>query len=372
MKNILIINPFTGKIGPNTFLLYITKYLSDNDYNITLIYPKCDEIIENIKPRFDKIFFLRYIELKPVKYIYKKLFIRFFSEFKLFLFLSKLLINNKYNFVIVNTEIYSFSSLPLFLSTKVLAVVHTLNFSNYSILNKIVLKIQNSFVSEYISVSNTVSKQLLLEGITKPISILHNVVENPIRVISHPKRNGNLIITCVCYPIISKGAHHLIEIIKRVISYNDKVIFVVIGWHSDIVDVDFKNKIERKILDYNLSRFIHLESLVDSVFPHVAQSDIFIQISENEAFGIVVAEAMSCKVPVISFNVGALHEVIDSNVNGFLIEPFNIQEFSQKILYLIDNHDSRVEFGENGYNKVKNHFSYSSFSRKLNTLIEKY
>lgn len=41
----------------------------------------------------------------------------------------------------------------------------------------------------------------------------------------------------------------------------------------------------------------------------------------EEPFGLVVVEALSCGTPVITFNRGAMSEIIDNEVNGYLIEP---------------------------------------------------
>ena len=47
----------------------------------------------------------------------------------------------------------------------------------------------------------------------------------------------------------------------------------------------------------------------------------------NEPFGMVVIEAMACGTPVIAMNKGAMPELIEHGVNGFLVK--NEQELSE-------------------------------------------
>ena len=46
----------------------------------------------------------------------------------------------------------------------------------------------------------------------------------------------------------------------------------------------------------------------------------------NEPFGMVIIEALACGTPVIAMNRGAMSEIIEHGVNGFLAE--NEEEFA--------------------------------------------
>ncbi len=49
-------------------------------------------------------------------------------------------------------------------------------------------------------------------------------------------------------------------------------------------------------------------------------SDLKLLLSEKEAFGLVMLEAMACGVPGIATNIGGIPEIIESGVNGYLVE----------------------------------------------------
>ena len=56
-------------------------------------------------------------------------------------------------------------------------------------------------------------------------------------------------------------------------------------------------------------------------------------------------EALSTGLPVVTTTVGGIPETIESGKNGFLAEPFHPQQFSEKILYLLEHPSFAAEMG---------------------------
>ena len=53
----------------------------------------------------------------------------------------------------------------------------------------------------------------------------------------------------------------------------------------------------------------------------MSAADLLVHPTLSEGFGLVVLEASSCGLPVVASNVGAIPDIIDDGVNGYLIEP---------------------------------------------------
>jgi L-malate glycosyltransferase len=65
-----------------------------------------------------------------------------------------------------------------------------------------------------------------------------------------------------------------------------------------------------------------------------------------ESFGLAALEAMACEVPVIATNVGGVPEVIEHNVDGFLVEPGNVAGAANLAIELLSRADRGREMGE--------------------------
>jgi len=93
--------------------------------------------------------------------------------------------------------------------------------------------------------------------------------------------------------------------------------------------------------------------------------DIFVLSSGNEeAFGIVLLEAMLGKVPVISSNAPGPSEVLAGT--GVQFESGDSNDLSAKMEHLINQPENeRQRLGEAGYQRVLANYSYKKFSEAL-------
>ncbi len=83
-------------------------------------------------------------------------------------------------------------------------------------------------------------------------------------------------------------------------------------------------------------------------------SDIIIQKSIREGFGLTVTEGLWKSKPVIGGNVGGIPIQIINGVNGFLVN--NINECAEKIIFLLKNPEISKKMGEKAKEYVRNNF----------------
>ena len=96
--------------------------------------------------------------------------------------------------------------------------------------------------------------------------------------------------------------------------------------------------------------------------------NVFALVSAREAFGLVLAEAMLNKLPVIATKVGGMKYIVDDNETGYVVEPFQVEAIAEKLEYLYQHPDLRVQMGKKGYKKAKNEYTekiYISCIKKL-------
>ena len=79
------------------------------------------------------------------------------------------------------------------------------------------------------------------------------------------------------------------------------------------------------------------------------RSSMLLMTSRFEPFGLVLPEAMSCGLPVVSFDCpyGPV-DIISEGIDGFLIRNRNIEDFVEKICLLIENSELRIQMGKAG------------------------
>ena len=74
-------------------------------------------------------------------------------------------------------------------------------------------------------------------------------------------------------------------------------------------------------------------------------ADVFAFSTFYEHHPFAVLEALSTGLPVVTTWVGGIPETIQSGKNGFLVEPFNARQFSEKIVYLLEHPAEAAEMG---------------------------
>jgi len=136
-----------------------------------------------------------------------------------------------------------------------------------------------------------------------------------------------------------------------------------IGKWLDVDESSFKKEVLRK----NLANcvFSHGAQYGTNKHKFLAEADVFVLPSQNEAYPLVLLEAMQYGLPVVSTYEGAIPEIVDYDVNGLLVAKSDISDLASKIEYLITNPSVRDEFGVNGSNKFRNHYTVDIFEENI-------
>jgi len=99
------------------------------------------------------------------------------------------------------------------------------------------------------------------------------------------------------------------------------------------------------------------------------QSDIFVHPTLNDAFPLVILEAMACKLPVVSTFQGAIPEIIEDGVTGILIKENSVEDLIKAIEILVSDKALRITLGENGFVKCRKNYTQATFERKMATIF---
>lgn len=101
----------------------------------------------------------------------------------------------------------------------------------------------------------------------------------------------------------------------------------------------------------------------------LVNSSIYLMTSKYEGFPLVLLEAMSCGLPVVSFACKCgPKDMITNGSDGFLIDPGDNVNFANKINLLIENEQLRKEMGKNASQSIQR-FSEDKVMKKWTDLF---
>lgn len=130
--------------------------------------------------------------------------------------------------------------------------------------------------------------------------------------------------------------------------------------------------LEKKIFKYKIENYVTLLGHQKNIGQLLKDTDIFVHSSHQEGFGIVILEAMFEGKPILAANAGAIPEIIDHNITGLLVDPFNIDKWAINIIKLIENQDLAKRLGASAQSVVTKKFSierYVSQHKNLYTTL---
>lgn len=145
---------------------------------------------------------------------------------------------------------------------------------------------------------------------------------------------------------------------------------VIVGDGTDRVNL------ENLVFQLGISENVHFMGTqlgADLVDFHRA-ADVFVSASPTETQGIVFLEAAACGKPVIGVDVGAVSEICQNGVNGFLCETDNIEQIAKSISKILSDSNLAKEFSKNGLEIIKKHdltYTIDKFEEIYNQVIEK-
>ena len=85
-------------------------------------------------------------------------------------------------------------------------------------------------------------------------------------------------------------------------------------------------------------------------------ADVMVVPSRQDNLPNTALEAQACGVPVVSFDVGGLPDIIKHQVTGFIAKPFNIKDLSRGICWVLDNLQNK-ELSNKSREIISNNFS---------------
>ncbi len=164
------------------------------------------------------------------------------------------------------------------------------------------------------------------------------------------KETQNFVIgTTSCFKP-QKNLIDMLKAFKLACFTNENLLLQIIGdgvLRPDIQAWIIKNKMEKRI---------ELLGWQDDVSKWMKNWDLFVMSSLWEGLPCAIVEARLSKLPVISYDIAGIHEVIKDGINGFLVAAGDWQALSQKIDLVVRDKDlhGRMQAYKDDLNRFHN------------------
>jgi glycosyltransferase involved in cell wall biosynthesis len=152
--------------------------------------------------------------------------------------------------------------------------------------------------------------------------------------VSHP----GVVLLGAAHLVRGKGFQHLLEALTRVRQPQVKLRLAGDGPES--------GALAKRAGELGLGDRVELLGLRNDLPELAAAADLFVQPTVYEAFGLAVAEAMACGLPVIASRVGGLPELVRHQETGLLVPPGDPWALAEAIDQLASQPEVRRRMGE--------------------------
>lgn len=134
-----------------------------------------------------------------------------------------------------------------------------------------------------------------------------------------------------------------------------------------------REELEQLTTKLDIENLVEFKGEVYDVPKYLNKADAFVLSSRWEGFGLVVAEAMACELPVVSTDAGGTSEIIVDGETGLLVDRSNPDELAAKMAMMMDLPAyERSKYGSNGRHRIEELFSIESATENWEEVYASY
>lgn len=134
----------------------------------------------------------------------------------------------------------------------------------------------------------------------------------------------------------------------------------ICGWGNELA-------VRKLASQYEISNHIEFAGPLDhpTLAAELAQADLAILPSHTETFGLSIAEAQACGLPVVSYRVGGIPEVVIEGETASLVNLWDTAALAEAILHLIQNPETARKMGQRGAQLMRENFSWQKTTKLM-------
>jgi glycosyltransferase involved in cell wall biosynthesis len=156
-----------------------------------------------------------------------------------------------------------------------------------------------------------------------------------------------------------KGISFLLKGFSEAVRHVKNLHLILVG------DGPLKEQLRHEISSQNLLKSVTMIGWSDDVASLLKTVDLLVLPSLNEAFGLVLLEAMAAGVPVIGTSVGGIPEVIHHGKTGLLVPPGSPEAIATSIVWIHENPEAVQRMITQARDMVNDRFTSKAMARSI-------
>ncbi len=242
---------------------------------------------------------------------------------------------------------------------------------------KVFIFIEKIFANKFsflLASSNSERERAIMNNIYKKEQtlIFKNSINDILKIeeLSIPVTWPKEFICTVGRPSYQKNIELMIDVLYEVNKVKDvHLVIMGVGFHSDKLE-----EVNRKIQKYNLSNQVTLINWTKraDIFNIVKSSKIYISTARYEGLPYSIIESLALATPCIVTDSDGNRDLIIDSYNGYVIKNEDVDDFKNKIIYLLENSEEREKFSINSRKEFLENYDVEKNIKILENIYKQY
>ncbi len=370
IKKILITHSSNDNYGASKILISVVDIFIKNGYDIYLILPSNGPLNNNIIIQKTELTIINLGVFRKKYFSFFGLINRLFFIIKSSNYIKNYIRENQIDLVYTNTStLISPSIAAKLVGIPSINHIHEIPNTN-SIYTRFMTIFLNNFSRDIICVSKSVYDFWIINGLKKSKA---KIIYNGFNIKKYKSKilsNNKIVFTSISRIIPYKGHSLLIRIFEMLCKKNKNIYLQIVGDTLPQYQKYF-NELNFDIKRSGLNNKIKFLGFRNDIISILEKSNFFIHTPlYPDPLPTVVFEAINCKTPVITNNLGGAFEILDQGNNGLIINNDLVEESVEKIISYLENKKLQKKNTKKAFDYVYANFKHETFKKNILDTIE--
>jgi L-malate glycosyltransferase len=138
--------------------------------------------------------------------------------------------------------------------------------------------------------------------------------------------------------------------------FGEGVEFLIVG-DDNSRGGEYRERVERLVAESGLKKGVRLLGRIEDALSVIVKLDVLVSASHSEAFGMAMAEALVCGVPVVATATEGARSLIEDGVDGLLVPVGDAPALAAAVSSLLADEERRHALGAQALSSARGRFS---------------